>query len=101
MLSFCLSWSSDLGIFPCKRLFATQVLMVTFILSHMSFYWCLCVRICVYLKALEALMRISEGDMRRAVMFLQSASRLCGQDDAISTKIIMEITGVSTVSVLC
>lgn len=44
--------------------------------------------------ALEALMRISEGDMRKAVMFLQSASRLCGQDDSISTNIIMDITGV-------
>ena len=57
--------------------------------------------ICVYLKALQALMQISEGDMRKAVMFLQSASRLCGQDDAINLKIVMDITGVSTVSVLC
>ena len=61
----------------------------------------LCVCICVYLKALEALMQISEGDMRKAVMFLQSASRLCGQDDAINLKVIMDITGVSTVSVFC
>ncbi|KAL8567193.1 replication factor C subunit 4 [Nucella lapillus] len=44
--------------------------------------------------AMSLLMKLSEGDMRRAVMFLQSASRLCGQDDAITTSIIMDITGV-------
>lgn len=44
--------------------------------------------------AVAALMKISEGDMRKAVMFLQSASRLCGQDDSIDSTIIMDITGV-------
>lgn len=45
-------------------------------------------------SALQTLMRVSEGDMRKAVMFLQSASRLCGQDEAITDSIIMDITGV-------
>ena len=39
-------------------------------------------------------MKISEGDMRKAVMFLQSASRLCGQDESVTSQIIMDITGV-------
>nr|KAG5699076.1 hypothetical protein BaRGS_017759 [Batillaria attramentaria] len=44
--------------------------------------------------AMQTLMKVSEGDMRKAVMFLQSASRLCGQDDPITDSIIMDITGV-------
>lgn len=45
-------------------------------------------------SAMKTLMRVSEGDMRKAVMFLQSASRLCGQDEAVTDRIIMDITGV-------
>ncbi|PVD18658.1 hypothetical protein C0Q70_21208 [Pomacea canaliculata] len=45
-------------------------------------------------SALETLMHVSDGDMRRAVMYLQSASRLCGQDEPVTENIIMDITGV-------
>lgn len=41
-------------------------------------------------------MHVSDGDMRRAVMYLQSASRLCGQDEPVTENIIMDITGVRT-----
>ncbi|KAK7090439.1 replication factor C subunit 4-like [Littorina saxatilis] len=45
-------------------------------------------------EAIQTLMQISEGDMRKAVMFLQSASRLCGQDGSVNSQIIRDITGV-------
>ncbi|XP_005105320.1 replication factor C subunit 4 [Aplysia californica] len=44
--------------------------------------------------AVDALLAASGGDMRRAIMYLQSASRLCGQDGTISQSMIFNIAGV-------
>ncbi|GFO14072.1 replication factor c subunit 4 [Plakobranchus ocellatus] len=45
-------------------------------------------------KAVATVLKSSEGDMRKAIMFLQSASRLCGKDSAVSGDIILDIAGV-------
>ena len=47
----------------------------------------------VLFQAIGALVMTSEGDMRKAITYLQSAARLKG-GDKISTDDIMEIAGV-------
>lgn len=49
--------------------------------------------LCV-LKGIEALVRVSEGDLRKAITYLQSAARLNSEQE-ITEKIIIEIAGVS------
>ena len=46
------------------------------------------------LQAIAALVKVSEGDLRKAITFLQSAARL-NVDKEISEKAIVEIAGVS------
>ncbi|CAL1547814.1 unnamed protein product [Lymnaea stagnalis] len=43
---------------------------------------------------IDAVLKTSEGDMRKAIMTLQSASRLCGKDGTISREMIYNISGV-------
>jgi len=45
-------------------------------------------------SAVSAVLKASEGDMRKAIMFLQSASRLCGKDGTITQDVIFDIAGV-------
>ncbi|KAI9179898.1 Subunit of heteropentameric Replication factor C (RF-C) [Blastocladiella emersonii ATCC 22665] len=45
-------------------------------------------------EALDAMMRVSEGDMRKAIMLLQSASRLVGSSGAVTSAIVHDIAGV-------
>ncbi|BFZ00501.1 hypothetical protein BsWGS_03540 [Bradybaena similaris] len=44
--------------------------------------------------AVNAVLKTSQGDMRKAIMFLQSASRLCGKDGTITQDIVYDIAGV-------
>ncbi|KAI9221877.1 P-loop containing nucleoside triphosphate hydrolase protein [Blastocladiella britannica] len=44
--------------------------------------------------AIEAMMQVSEGDMRKAVMFLQSASRLAGEHAPITAAMVRDLAGV-------
>ncbi|KAH7428265.1 hypothetical protein KP509_10G083800 [Ceratopteris richardii] len=50
-------------------------------------------------KALETLNQVSEGDMRRAITYLQAAARLYGS--SISSKNIINVSGVIDQSVVC
>lgn len=45
-------------------------------------------------EAILSLIRVSEGDLRKAIMYLQSASRLMGKDGEIEEDVIAEIAGV-------
>lgn len=45
-------------------------------------------------SAIDAVLKTSEGDMRKAIMTLQSASRLSGKDGTISREMIFDISGV-------
>uniref|UniRef100_A0A2C9KDZ4 Replication factor C subunit 4 n=1 Tax=Biomphalaria glabrata TaxID=6526 RepID=A0A2C9KDZ4_BIOGL len=45
-------------------------------------------------SAIDAVFKTSDGDMRKAIMTLQSASRLCGKDGAITKDMIFDISGV-------
>ncbi|KAF9577307.1 replication factor C subunit 4 [Lunasporangiospora selenospora] len=44
-------------------------------------------------EAIVSLIQVSEGDLRKATMFLQSASRLVGKDSEITEDIIADIAG--------
>ncbi|KAG0052159.1 hypothetical protein BGZ83_002932 [Gryganskiella cystojenkinii] len=44
-------------------------------------------------EATLSLIRISEGDLRKAIMYLQSASRLIGKDNEIGVDVIADIAG--------
>lgn len=46
-------------------------------------------------EAILSLIRVSEGDLRKATMHLQSASRLVGKDGEIGVDVIADIAGVS------
>ena len=46
------------------------------------------------LQAIAALVKVSEGDLRKAITFLQSAARL-NMDKEITETAIIEIAGVS------
>jgi len=59
--------------------------------------------------AIDALLHASEGDMRRAIMYLQSASRLCGagagengeaEGGVITQAVVLNIAGVVPVDVV-
>lgn len=50
--------------------------------------------------AILSLIRVSEGDLRKAIMYLQSASRLIGKDAEIGEVVIADIAGVSFLSFL-
>lgn len=45
-------------------------------------------------EAILSLIRVSEGDLRKATMHLQSASRLVGKDGEIGVDVIADIAGV-------
>lgn len=45
-------------------------------------------------QAIEELVRVSEGDLRKAITYLQSAARLNGEGE-ITEGTILEIAGVS------
>jgi len=45
-------------------------------------------------EAILSLIRVSEGDLRKAIMYLQSASRLIGKDAEIQEDVIADIAGV-------
>ncbi|KAH9489000.1 replication factor C subunit 4 [Bulinus truncatus] len=45
-------------------------------------------------SAIDAVLKTSEGDMRKAIMTLQSASRLCGKEGTITKDMIFDISGV-------
>ncbi|XP_059164192.1 replication factor C subunit 4-like [Physella acuta] len=45
-------------------------------------------------SAVEAVIKTSEGDMRKAIMTLQSASRLCGKEGHITAAMVYDIAGV-------
>lgn len=45
-------------------------------------------------EAILSLIRVSEGDLRKAIMYLQSASRLMGKDIEIGEDVIADIAGV-------
>ncbi|KAG0324176.1 hypothetical protein BGZ99_002139 [Dissophora globulifera] len=51
-------------------------------------------------EAVLNLIRVSEGDLRKAIMFLQSASRLVGKDAEISVEVIADIAGTVPESVI-
>ncbi|CAG5136622.1 unnamed protein product [Candidula unifasciata] len=44
--------------------------------------------------AVNAVLKTSQGDMRKAIMFLQSASRLCGKEGTITQDTVYDIAGV-------
>lgn len=46
-------------------------------------------------EAILSLIRVSEGDLRKAIMYLQSASRLMGKGTEIGGDVIADIAGVS------
>lgn len=46
-------------------------------------------------EAILSLIRVSEGDLRKAIMYLQSASRLMGKGTEIGEDVIADIAGVS------
>lgn len=48
----------------------------------------------IIFQAVSYLVKVSEGDLRKAITFLQSATRLMGGKE-ITEKIITEIAGVS------
>ena len=50
--------------------------------------------VCVYLQALDEIIKISEGDMRKAITLLQSLARLRGSEEIVQSDIV-EISGVS------
>lgn len=47
----------------------------------------------MFLQSIEALVRVSEGDLRKAITFLQSAARL-NVDKEITEGAVIEIAGV-------
>jgi DNA polymerase III delta prime subunit len=49
------------------------------------------------IKALGLLVDASEGDLRKSIMYLQSAHRLCAADGVLTTSIVNEISGVSSI----
>lgn len=51
-------------------------------------------------EAILSLIRVSEGDLRKAIMYLQSASRLMGKGTEIGEDVIADIAGVSFFSLL-
>ncbi|KAF9364774.1 hypothetical protein BGX34_000444 [Mortierella sp. NVP85] len=51
-------------------------------------------------EAILSLIRVSEGDLRRAIMYLQSASRLIGKDAEIQEDVIADIAGTIPESVI-
>ncbi|KAF9432984.1 hypothetical protein BGZ76_010028 [Entomortierella beljakovae] len=51
-------------------------------------------------EAILSLIRISEGDLRKSIMHLQSASRLVGKDTEIDTSMIADIAGTVPESVI-
>lgn len=56
--------------------------------GHLRFVW---------VQSISALVRVSEGDLRKAITFLQSAARL-SVDGEISERTITEIAGVTQAS---
>lgn len=48
----------------------------------------------VFLQGIAALVTVSEGDLRKAITFLQSAARL-NTDNEITESAVIEIAGVS------
>lgn len=48
-------------------------------------------------QAIDELVRVSEGDLRKAITYLQSAARLNGEAE-ITEGTILEIAGVSAVN---
>lgn len=53
----------------------------------------------VFLQGIAALVTVSEGDLRKAITFLQSAARL-NTDNEITESAVIEIAGVSALAVL-
>ncbi|KAG0287902.1 hypothetical protein BGZ97_006964 [Linnemannia gamsii] len=51
-------------------------------------------------EAILSLIRVSEGDLRKAIMYLQSASRLIGKDAEIGEDVIADIAGTVPESVI-
>ncbi|KAF9896996.1 hypothetical protein BX616_006369 [Lobosporangium transversale] len=51
-------------------------------------------------EATLSLVRISEGDLRKAIMYLQSASRLVGKDGEIDIDVIADIAGTVPESII-
>jgi DNA polymerase III delta prime subunit len=43
--------------------------------------------------ALNTIMTVSEGDMRKAVTYLQSAHELAGKNSSISSDIVLDVSG--------
>lgn len=43
--------------------------------------------------ALDTIMKVSEGDMRKAVTFLQSAHELAGKNNTVSSDIVLDVSG--------
>lgn len=65
--------------------------------SFCYFYWCCSTllglsSLCLNVQALSTLSRVSEGDLRRAITYLQCAVRLYGS--SISSKEIISVSGV-------
>lgn len=50
--------------------------------------------------AMDSILRVSGGDMRKAVTYLQSSSQLCG-DSAISSALVIDISGEVCTLCLC
>ncbi|KAF9125284.1 hypothetical protein BGW39_007521 [Mortierella sp. 14UC] len=51
-------------------------------------------------EAILSLIRVSEGDLRKAIMYLQSASRLMGKEAEIGEDVIADIAGTVPESVI-
>lgn len=59
---------------------------------HVIFrHWVLCVF--VLSQGIDALVRVSEGDLRKAITLLQSAARLSAEKE-ITESVVVEIAGV-------
>lgn len=43
--------------------------------------------------ALDTIMTVSEGDMRKAVTYLQSANELAGRDSIVTSDIVLDVSG--------
>lgn len=52
-----------------------------------------CSCVCSSSQGIDALVRVSEGDLRKAITLLQSAARL-GAEKEITESIVIEIAGV-------
>ena len=47
--------------------------------------------------SLDAIMKASEGDMRKAMTYLQSCHQLCGASGTVTSDVVSDITGMVSI----